>query len=77
MTTIDQRRQRDGDAAIDVIDREPAGDAETAALIETLSEGIRALQSLDDLGPEANRDAWDKMQRLQRRRDELAGADAP
>lgn len=43
---------------------------ELYAMRDTLSDGIRALQSLDDLGtPAANDQAWNDMLELQRRRD--------
>jgi len=45
---------------------EPATPEEIRSQLEILSDGIRALQSLDDLGsPEANQRAWDQMVALQ------------
>ena len=49
---IEERRIADGMAAIDL--PEPKTEEEMKRQIEKLLDGARALQSLDDLGPEAN-----------------------
>ena len=51
---IDQRRLRDGARALEVSATLPATVAEARAQLETVGEGLAALQSLDDLGPTAN-----------------------
>jgi hypothetical protein len=58
------RRLRDGARAARL--PEPETPEEIRSQLEILSDGIRALQSLDDLGsPEANQRAWDQMVALQ------------
>lgn len=69
-TTHDKRRLADGDRAKGLA--KPKTTKEIQQQLEILSDGIRALQSLDDLGsPEANQRAWDDMLELQRRSDAL------
>ena len=60
---IDQRRLNDGAIASSL--SEPTTIQEIEEQIETISDGIRALQSLDDLGSaEANKAAWNQMLEL-------------
>ena len=78
-TAIDQRRLRDGAAAL-AASVDPAGTiVELAQQIETVSAGIAAMQSLDDLGPEANarayrdeQELWRRLKTLEARQIELA-----
>ena len=78
-TVIDQRRLRDGAAAL-AASVEPAGTLdELAKQIETVSAGIAAMQSLDDLGPEENarayrdeQELWLRLKMLEARQIELA-----
>lgn len=56
-SVIDRRRLRDGAHALAVSARTPATIAETRAQLEVVSDGIAAMQSLDDLGPEGNAQA--------------------
>jgi len=51
---IDQRRLRDGARALEVSSTLPATVTEARVQLETVGEGLAALQSLDDLGPTAN-----------------------
>jgi hypothetical protein len=51
-TKLDQRRLRDGQAALCL--KPPNTEAEIVAQINQLHDAIAAMQSLDDLGPEAN-----------------------
>jgi hypothetical protein len=77
-TAIDQRRLRDGAAAL-AASVEPAGTIDgLAQQIETVSAGIAAMQSLDDLGPEANvrahrdeQELWRRLKMLEARQVEL------
>ena len=72
-TTHDKRRLADGDRAKGLA--KPKTAKEIQQQLEFLSDGIRALPSLDDLGsPEANQRAWDDMLELQRRSDALKAA---
>ncbi len=69
-TRLDQRRLNDGAGAAAL--REPKTVKEIKEQIETISDGIRALQSLDDLGSkEANDAAWNQMLELQKKEDDL------
>jgi hypothetical protein len=78
-STVAQRRLRDGAAAL-AASVEPASTLdELASQIETVSAGIAAMQSLDDLGPEANaqsyrdeQELWQRLKKLQARQAELA-----
>jgi hypothetical protein len=66
-STIDQRRLRDAAHALEVSSRAPETVAEIRALLEAIHDGIAALQSLDDLGEEANVRATRDQQELWRR----------
>ena len=66
-TVVDQRRLRDGARALDVSSQMPDTIAEARRQIETVHDGIAAMQSLDDLGPEANAQAYRDEQELWRR----------
>jgi hypothetical protein len=77
--TADQRRLRDGAAALAASVEPAATLGELARQIETVSAGIAAMQSLDDLGPEANAQAqrdeqelWRRLKILEARQAELA-----
>ncbi|HSX22895.1 MAG TPA: hypothetical protein VLE97_09000 [Gaiellaceae bacterium] len=79
-SAIDARRLRDGATALDVSSRPAETAAEIRAQIESIHDGIAALQSLDDLGPEANAQAqrdeeelWKRMKELERRLQDLEG----
>lgn len=63
---VDQRRLRDGAAAMAL--GEPRTRAELEATITSIEDGIRALQSTDDLGTdEENEACWQDMLTLERR----------
>lgn len=77
-SAIDQRRLRDGATALEASNQASDQASETATnLIDQISavrDGIAALQSLDDLGPEANERAerdqqelWKRMKVLEQR----------
>jgi hypothetical protein len=69
-TKIDKRRLQDGEKASSLT--EPQTEQEIRQQLEILADGIRALQSLDDLGSEAANDAaWEDMLALQRKYDRL------
>ena len=79
-SAIDQRRLRDGATALEVSARQPETIDEVRQQISTVHDGIAALQSLDDLGPEANERAerdqqelWKRMKVLERRLKDLEG----
>jgi hypothetical protein len=65
---IDQRRLHDGAKALDASSPEPTSAKEIREQLELVNAGIAALQSLDDLGPEANaraeHDQWELWKRL-------------
>lgn len=64
---IDQRRLRDGAAALEASSREGKTADEIRRQIELIHDGIAALQSLDDLGPEANERAYQDERALWKR----------
>lgn len=64
---IDQRRLRDGAHALAVSATLPTTVAEAQAQLETVGDGLAALQSLDDLGPTANAQASDDERELWKR----------
>ena len=68
---IDQRRLRDGAHALDVSTRVPDTIDEVRRQLDVVHDGIAALQSLDDLGPEANARAERDQQELWRRMEVL------
>lgn len=77
---IDQRRLRDGAHALEVSGRTPETADEIRIQLEVVGAGIAALQSLDDLGPEANERAcrdeqelWKRMKTLKQRLRQLEG----
>lgn len=70
-SAITERRLRDGDRAHARIEERPAMLEEKRALLEVLGDGVAALQSLDDLGPEQNREAMRKMDEVLARYMEL------
>ena len=79
-SVIDQRRLRDGATALDVSGRPAETIDEVRQQISVVHDGIAALQSLDDLGPEANAQAsrdeqelWKRMKVLERRLNDLEG----
>lgn len=79
-TAVDQRRLRDGANALEVSSRPAQTIAEIKEQISTVSAGIAAMQSLDDLGPEANAKAhadeqelWRRMRALEARLKTLEG----
>ena len=68
-TKVDQRRLADGAEALRQSRRDPQTIEQAREIYESLSDGIRALQSMDDLGsPEANEAAWDDMLYLEKER---------
>jgi len=80
---IDQRRLRDGAKALEVSAREPATADDVESQLEVVSAGIAALQSLDDLGEEANaraerdqQELWKRYDILKKRREQLQGKGA-
>lgn len=66
---VDERRLRDVAAALAL--PEPATAQERQAQLWTIGAAIAASQSLDDLGEEANRKAYDDQLELWRRYDRL------
>jgi chromosome segregation ATPase len=66
-TTIDQRRLHDGTAALAVADEAPRSRAEAQTRLDQLSDAIAALQSLDDLGEDGNRQAAEDLKKLWQR----------
>jgi len=79
-SAVDQRRLRDGASALEASAHMPQTIDETKRQIERVYSGIAALQSLDDLGPEANERAqrdeqelWKRMKALEKRLVELEG----
>jgi len=68
---IDQRRLRDGALALAVSSTVPETATEVRAQLGIVGEGIAALQSLDDLGEEANAQAERDQQELWRRHEAL------
>jgi len=73
-SAIDHRRLRDGATALVVSDRMGETIDVVRAQLEDVVAGIAALQSLDDLGPEANERAehdqqelWKRMKALEQR----------
>lgn len=70
-SAIDQRRLRDGAHALDVSSRVPVTIDEARSQLEIVHAGLAALQSLDDLGEEANARAECDQQVLWKRYEEL------
>lgn len=75
---VDQRRLRTGATALEVSAQMPETIEEVRHQIGVVSAGIAAMQSLDDLGPEANARAhcdeeelWTRMRALEARLKEL------
>ena len=66
-SAIDQRRLNDGATALEVSGREPETIDEVRRQISVIGDGIAALQSLDDLGAEANERAQRDEQELRKR----------
>lgn len=64
---VDQRRLRDGALALAVSSTLPETATEVRAQLGIVGEGIAALQSLDDMGEEANAQAERDQQELWRR----------
>lgn len=71
---VDQRRLRTGALALEVSAQEPETIGELRHQIGVVGAGIAALQSLDDLGPEANarasadeQELWKRMKVLEER----------
>ncbi len=80
---IDQRRLRDGANALEVSAREPHTLDEVKAQLKIVHAGIAAMQSLDDLGEEANARAhrdeqqlWKRLRVLEERQKALEGKEA-
>ena len=79
-SAIDQRRLCDGANALEVSSRPAETIAEVRSQMEVVGSGIAALQSLDDLGPEANvrasrdeHELWKRMKVLKQRLKDLEG----
>jgi hypothetical protein len=79
-SAIDQRRLNDGAAAITVSDSEPVTVDEVRRQISAVEDGIAALQSLDDLGVEANararlneQELWKRLKALEQHLKQLEG----
>lgn len=68
---IDQRRLRDGANALAASSTPPETATEVRAQLSIVGEGIAALQSLDDLGEEANAQAERDQQELWKRHESL------
>jgi len=65
------KRRRLVDGAKAMVLPEPKSTAEIREQIEIIADGIRALQSLDDLGKETNKQIMDDMAVLQKKYDRL------
>jgi hypothetical protein len=71
LSPLTRRRLTDGARALAL--QEPSADLERwgeamRGYVLELGDAVAAMQSLDDLGsPEANKQAWDDMQKLQKR----------
>ena len=84
-SAIDQRRLRDGATALEASGQTAETIDEVRRQLSVVHDGIAALQSLDDLGPEANERAsrdeqelWKRLKTLERRLAQLEGkADKP
>ena len=79
-SVIDLRRLRSGETALVVSDRMGETIDLVRAQLEAVGVGIAALQSLDDLGAEANdracrdeQELWKRMKALEKRLKELEG----
>jgi len=79
-SAIDQRRLHDGVRALEASARAPETLDEIRRQLDAISAGIAALQSLDDLGSEANERAvrdeqelWKRMRALELRQKQLEG----
>ena len=79
-SAIDYRRLQTGATALVVSDRMGETIDFVRAQLEAVGVGIAALQSLDDLGPEANeraerdeRELWKRMKALEQRLKDLEG----
>ena len=77
---VDQRRLRTGTFALDASSQEAATIEEVRHQIGVVSAGIAALQSLDDLGADANaramadeQELWKRMKALEARLSQLEG----
>jgi len=66
-SATDHRRLRDGARALDVSAQTGETAAELRGQISAVHDGIAALQSLDDLGPEGNEQAFRDEQELWKR----------
>lgn len=66
-SAIDQRRLRDGAAALEASSRMPRTHAGAEWLRTQLSDAIAAMQSLDDLGEDRNQQAQRDLDELGRR----------
>lgn len=71
-SAVDQRRLRDGARALEVSLEPGKTSDEILNQLSVVHEGLAALQSLDDLGPEANARAFDDEQELWKRMKVLA-----
>lgn len=69
VTAVDRRRIADGERALAL--PEPRSPDEIRAHLEIIDDGLRALQSLDDLGEEDNRRAHENFRELTKRHDAL------
>jgi hypothetical protein len=79
-SVIDQRRLRNGAAALDVSSQPAETIDDLRGQIEVVHDGIAALQSLDDLGAEANarayldeQELWKRMKVLEERLKQIEG----
>lgn len=79
-SAIDARRLRDGANALDVSARAAETLDEVREQLEIVVAGIAALQSLDDLGPQANalacrdeQELWKRLKGLEKRLKDLDG----
>ena len=73
-SAIDQRRLRDGASALEVSSQAAETIEEVRRQLGVVHDGIAAMQSLDDLGPEANERAsrdeqelWKRLKTLEQR----------
>lgn len=69
ITSQDRRRIADGDRALALPDPNNADEIRQQLVI--IFDGMLALQSLDDLGEEGNQQAFQKLEKLQARHNEL------
>jgi len=73
-SALTRRRIQDGERAINL--GEPTTKEEIKAQIQIISDGIRAIQSTDDLGPEMNKKLYEDENKLWKKLDRLRELEA-